>query len=124
MKTHGPSQKTLIGVWLALLALLFLTWGVAKFNLGEWNIVAAMIAVVAKVLLVVCIFMPPALQRAVDLGICCRRTFLARHHGHTRLERLLDARIDGLPVRNFCRMVEPKGFEPMTPTMPLWCSTN
>jgi len=22
------------------------------------------------------------------------------------------------------RMVEPKGFEPLTPTMPLWCSTN
>ena len=21
-------------------------------------------------------------------------------------------------------MVEPKGFEPLTPTMPLWCSTN
>ena len=23
-----------------------------------------------------------------------------------------------------CRMVEPRGFEPLTPTMPLWCSTN
>ena len=57
MKTHGPSQKTLFGVWLALLALLFLTWGVAKFNLGEWNIVAAMTVAVAKMLLVVCIFM-------------------------------------------------------------------
>jgi len=22
------------------------------------------------------------------------------------------------------RLVEPKGFEPLTPTMPLWCSTN
>src|ERR1041384_4037102 len=22
------------------------------------------------------------------------------------------------------RMVEPRGFEPLTPTMPLWCSTN
>ena len=21
-------------------------------------------------------------------------------------------------------MVEPRGFEPLTPTMPLWCSTN
>ncbi len=24
----------------------------------------------------------------------------------------------------FMRMVEPRGFEPLTPTMPLWCSTN
>jgi hypothetical protein len=22
------------------------------------------------------------------------------------------------------RLVEPRGFEPLTPTMPLWCSTN
>lgn len=22
------------------------------------------------------------------------------------------------------KLVEPKGFEPLTPTMPLWCSTN
>ena len=22
------------------------------------------------------------------------------------------------------KMVEPRGFEPLTPTMPLWCSTN
>ena len=21
-------------------------------------------------------------------------------------------------------LVEPRGFEPLTPTMPLWCSTN
>ena len=23
-----------------------------------------------------------------------------------------------------CKLVEPRGFEPLTPTMPLWCSTN
>ncbi len=57
MNAQGPSQKTLFGVWLALLVLLLLTWGVAKFNLGAWNIVAAMTVAVAKMLLVACIFM-------------------------------------------------------------------
>lgn len=57
MKTHSPSPQSLVGVWLALLALLFLTWGVAKFDLHEWNTVVAMTIAVAKLLLVVLIFM-------------------------------------------------------------------
>lgn len=57
MNAHGPSQKMLFGVWIALLSLLLLTWGVAKFNLGDWNIIAAMTIAVAKMLLVICIFM-------------------------------------------------------------------
>jgi cytochrome c oxidase subunit 4 len=39
------------------MALLFLTWGVAQFDLGPWNIIAAMTIAVAKMLLVVLIFM-------------------------------------------------------------------
>ena len=35
--------------------------------------------------------------------------------------RVLKVENEGL---NFQWMVEPKGFEPLTPTMPLWCSTN
>lgn len=57
MKTHGPSPKLLVAVWIGLLALLFLTWGVAKFDLGRWNVVAAMTIAVAKMLLVMLIFM-------------------------------------------------------------------
>jgi cytochrome c oxidase subunit IV len=57
MKTQAPSQRTLFGVWVALLALLLLTWGVAKFDLGAWNIIAALTIAVAKMLLVVVVFM-------------------------------------------------------------------
>ena len=57
MNTHGPARRTLLIVWIALLLLLFLTWGVAEFNLGKWNIVAAMTIAVTKMLLVVLIFM-------------------------------------------------------------------
>src|SRR5262249_22476666 len=42
------------------------------------------------------------------------------------------ANLDGTRARailaslkeNLFGMVEPRGFEPLTPTMPLWCSTN
>ncbi len=57
MKTAGPTKAQLFGIWIALLALLFLTWGVAEFDLGRWNIVAALTIAVAKMLLVVLIFM-------------------------------------------------------------------
>jgi len=57
MNAQAPTSKLLFVIWLALVALLFLTWGVAKFDLGRWNIVAAMTIAVAKMLLVVLIFM-------------------------------------------------------------------
>jgi cytochrome c oxidase subunit IV len=57
MKTGHPTTKMFFGIWLALLALLFLTWGVAQFDLGRWNLLAAMTIAVVKMLLVVLIFM-------------------------------------------------------------------
>jgi cytochrome c oxidase subunit 4 len=57
MNAHRPTGKLLFAIWFALLALLSLTWGVAEFDLGRWNIVAAMTIAVAKMLLVVLIFM-------------------------------------------------------------------
>ena len=57
MKTPGPSPKALFLVWATLLALLFMTWGAAQFNLGKWNMVVAMTIAVGKMLLVVLIFM-------------------------------------------------------------------
>ena len=57
MNTHGPTRKTFFIVWIALLLLLFLTWGVAEFDLGKWNIIAAMTIAVTKMLLVVLVFM-------------------------------------------------------------------
>jgi cytochrome c oxidase subunit 4 len=44
-------------VWIALLALLLLTWGVSEFNLGPFNNVAALGISITKMLLVVLFFM-------------------------------------------------------------------
>jgi cytochrome c oxidase subunit IV len=57
MTTRQPTTKLLFAIWLALMALLFLTWGAAQFNLGRWNLLAAMTIAVVKMLLVVLIFM-------------------------------------------------------------------
>jgi cytochrome c oxidase subunit IV len=57
MNAPRPTPRMLFAIWLALLALLFLTWGVAKFDLGRWNIIAAMTIAVAKMLLVILVFM-------------------------------------------------------------------
>lgn len=57
MTTRTPTVKLLVIVWATLLVLLFMTWGVAEIDLGRWSIVAAMTIAVAKMLLVVLIFM-------------------------------------------------------------------
>lgn len=57
MKAHGPTQKLLIGIWLALLALLVVTWGAAQFNFGKWAVVVALTIAVVKAVLVILIFM-------------------------------------------------------------------
>ncbi|HWD90915.1 MAG TPA: cytochrome C oxidase subunit IV family protein [Verrucomicrobiae bacterium] len=51
------SKKIYLRVWVALLALLLLTWGLAEFNLGPLNNVAALCISIAKMLLVVLFFM-------------------------------------------------------------------
>lgn len=53
----APSKKMYVGVWVALLALLGLTFGLAEVNLGPFNNVAALCISIAKMLLVVLIFM-------------------------------------------------------------------
>jgi cytochrome c oxidase subunit 4 len=57
MSKRGPRKGGLFAIWIVLLALLFLTWSVAQFNLGRWNIVAAVSIAVAKMLLVILFFM-------------------------------------------------------------------
>ncbi len=57
MKTHSPSGKTFTVVWAALLSLLLLTWGLAQFELGHFNVVAALGIAVIKMLLVILFFM-------------------------------------------------------------------
>ena len=53
---HIP-KKIFIRVWVGLLALLALTWGLAQLNLGRYNAVAALTIAVVKMLLVLLYFM-------------------------------------------------------------------
>jgi cytochrome c oxidase subunit 4 len=59
------SKKNYLFVWLALLALLALTWGLAEINLGPFNNVAALTISIAKMLLVVLIFMHGRWEKAL-----------------------------------------------------------
>ena len=51
------SKKMYLGVWIALLALLALTWALAEVNLGPFNNVMALGISITKMLLVVLFFM-------------------------------------------------------------------
>ncbi len=51
------SKRTYLFVWIALLALLALTWGMSEINLGPLNNVVALCISITKMLLVVLIFM-------------------------------------------------------------------
>lgn len=57
MNSPNVPKKIYLRVWIALLALLLLTWGLAEINLGPFNNVAALGISIAKMLLVVLIFM-------------------------------------------------------------------
>src|SRR4051794_1583577 len=57
MKTPVDAVRTYVLTWVALLILLFLTWAVAQFNFGRFNVVAALGIAVAKMLLVILVFM-------------------------------------------------------------------
>jgi cytochrome c oxidase subunit IV len=54
---HIPKVSTLVGVWAALVAFTIITALVATVNLGEFNIVVALIIAVTKASLVAWIFM-------------------------------------------------------------------
>jgi len=57
MNSTTISKKSLYGIWLALLLLLFLTWGLSQFDLHHFNVVAALSIAVVKMLLVILFFM-------------------------------------------------------------------
>ena len=57
MSAAHLSKKSYFVVWAALLALLLLTWGLAEFDLGSFNNVAALGISFAKMMLVVLFFM-------------------------------------------------------------------
>ena len=49
--------KTYIAIWASLMLLLGATWGIAQFDLGAFNVLAALTIAVAKMLLVILFFM-------------------------------------------------------------------
>jgi cytochrome c oxidase subunit 4 len=57
MSSATVSKKTYVLIWVALMILLLLTWGLAKLNLGLANTVAAMLIAIVKMLLVILFFM-------------------------------------------------------------------
>lgn len=57
MKSTTVSTKTYFLIWASLMVLLFLTWGVAQFDLGIANTIAALLIAVVKMLLVILFFM-------------------------------------------------------------------
>ena len=63
VNSHILPRKVYVGVWAALLALLALTWGLAELDLGPFNNVAALAISIAKMLLVVLIFMHGRYER-------------------------------------------------------------
>jgi len=57
MTSHVVPAKTYIFIWAALMLLLLLTWGIAQFDIGPFNIIAALTIAVTKMLLLILIFM-------------------------------------------------------------------
>ncbi len=57
MAEHVVTRKTYIVVWIALMALMALTAGLSRINLGEWSTVVALAIAVIKALLVILFFM-------------------------------------------------------------------
>ena len=57
MAEHVVSRKTYIVVWGALMALMILTAGLSRIDLGEWSTVVALAIAALKALLVILFFM-------------------------------------------------------------------
>jgi cytochrome c oxidase subunit 4 len=57
MAEHIVSRKTYIVVWAALMALMILTAGLSRIDLGEWSTVVALAIAAVKALLVILFFM-------------------------------------------------------------------
>lgn len=57
MAEHVVPRKTYIVVWVALMALMILTAGLSRLDLGEWSTVVALTIAAIKALLVILFFM-------------------------------------------------------------------
>ena len=57
MAEHVVSRKTYIVVWALLMALMILTAGLSRIDLGEWSTPVALVIAAIKALLVILFFM-------------------------------------------------------------------
>jgi cytochrome c oxidase subunit 4 len=57
MAEHVVSRKTYIVIWVALMALMVLTAGLSRIDLGEWSTFVALAIAAIKAMLVVLFFM-------------------------------------------------------------------
>ena len=57
MAEHVVSRKTYIVIWVALMALMILTAGLSRIDLGEWSALVALAIAAIKALLVILFFM-------------------------------------------------------------------
>jgi cytochrome c oxidase subunit IV len=57
MAEHVISRKIYLLVWAALMALMILTAGLSRIDLGEWSTVVALVIAAIKALLVILFFM-------------------------------------------------------------------
>jgi cytochrome c oxidase subunit IV len=65
MNTAITPAKTYVQIWLALMALLLLTWGLAQLDLHQYNVLAGLTIALAKMLLVILFFMQVRLSSRV-----------------------------------------------------------
>lgn len=65
MSSPTNSKRPYVIVWVALLLLLALTYGLAEVNLGPFNNVAALGIAITKMMLVVLIFMHGRFEKAL-----------------------------------------------------------
>lgn len=71
MRSTSASKKNYVFVWIALLLLLALTYGLANVNLGPFNNVAALAISVTKMLLVVLFFMHGKYEKPITWIFIC-----------------------------------------------------
>ncbi len=72
---HGPTVKTFLLIWVALLFCTWLTWFVATINLGAWSPVVALVIATFKALLVILFFMEMKYQSKMTMTVAIAAFF-------------------------------------------------
>jgi cytochrome c oxidase subunit 4 len=111
MNTPVVPSKIYIRVWVALLALLLLTWGLAELNLGPFNVVAALTIALLKTVLVILFFM--------HVRYSPRLTWLFVAAGFVFLLIMVDLTLSDYLTRGASgRQLQPRAATPFAPPPP------